>query len=113
MSRILFFDTETTGLPKMRTVSALVKKDNWPDLVSISWSVYEDKELVEKQTYIIKPTGWTIPDESIKFHGITNEMANQKGSDLTVVLTIFKKALEGCTSVIAHNMEFDRNVVFN
>jgi DNA polymerase III epsilon subunit-like protein len=113
MSRILFFDTETTGLPKMRTVSALVKPDNWPDLVSISWSVYEDKELVEKQTYIIKPTFWKIPDESIKFHGITNEMANQKGSDLMVVLTMFKKALEGCTSVIAHNMEFDRNVVFN
>lgn len=113
MSRVLFFDTETTGLPKMRTVSALVKPGNWPDLVSISWSVYEDKELVEKQTYIIKPTDWEIPDESIKFHGITEQMAIKTGSDLTVVMTMFKKSLEGCNLVIAHNMEFDRNVVFN
>ena len=40
MVKIVFFHTETTGLPKNREICPLSQKDNWPDLVSLSYKVY-------------------------------------------------------------------------
>lgn len=36
----LFFDTETTGLPKNYKAPAS-DSDNWPRLVQIAWSIYD------------------------------------------------------------------------
>jgi len=37
--KILFFDTETTGLPK-NWKAPVEQLDNWPRLVQIAWQVY-------------------------------------------------------------------------
>ena len=113
MSYILFFDTETTGLPKNSKIVASAQKGNWPDLVSISWIVFKNKTFLKKETHIIKPDGWTIPDESIKFHTITNEQANLQGKPLLDVITKFKADMDNCFCVVAHNMNFDKNVILN
>ena len=87
-SYITFFDTETTGLPKRRNSNALESDDNWPEIVSVAWAVYErDGTLVKKCYSLIKPDGWTIPEDSIKIHGITEEKAHAEGRDLRDVLT--------------------------
>lgn len=112
MTKILFFDTETTGLPTRRA-SPLTSKYVWPEIVSISWQLYEDKNLVSKETFIIKPDGWAIPPASIKFHGITNEYAKQNGSPIIDIMKHFKKIIIESDFIVAHNMDFDKNVIFH
>ena len=111
--KVIFFDTETTGLPKSWKKDALTAPDNWPDLVSIAWWIFESRELVKKEYHIIRPDGWTISDGSIEKHGITQESALAHGDPLADVLAIFQEDLAGAGHVIAHNMNFDKNVLFN
>ena len=107
----LFFDTETTGLPKDRRLPATSKADNWPDIVSISWVVYEDTRFVRSNSYIIKPNGWTIPAESTGIHGIDNAFAEKNGHNLDTILLIFLADAVKSDVVVAHNLSFDKNVV--
>lgn len=110
--KLLIFDTETTGLPKSRS-SAESRANNWPHIVSISWVILDsDTDKIEKErNYYIKPNGWAIPEESTNIHGITEEIARQNGSDLLDVMVEFVG--EKCDAWVAHNLEFDINVVVN
>ena len=42
--KFLFFDTETTGLPK-KWNAPVEEIDNWPRLVQIAWQVYDQNKL--------------------------------------------------------------------
>lgn len=110
--KLLIFDTETTGLPKNRD-KAEKGPNNWPHIVSISWIVLDtetNKELKEKH-YIVKPNGWAIPEESTKIHGITEDIALEKGFNLVDVMWDFVS--EKCDVWVAHNLDFDMGVVVN
>lgn len=109
--RALFFDTETTGLPKERNKDATQGPNNWPEPVSIAWIVTEDSKPVRAKYYIIQPQGWLIPDDSIKIHGITQQMAEVEGVPLSHVLGEFMRDLRQVDVAIAHNLEFDKNVI--
>ena len=111
--RALFLDTETTGLPKNKYKSAYEQKDNWPEPVSLSWIVTEGPTVVTAKSFIIKPQGWQIPEDSVKIHGISQEFAEKNGYDLEQVMHIFSKDIRSCDMVIAHNLEFDKNVILN
>jgi DNA polymerase III epsilon subunit-like protein len=102
----MFFDTETTGLPKCRD-QAYKSPGNWPHIVSIAWIIPG----VKKEYFLIKPQ-WEIPQESIRIHGITYEKALKEGSDLLEVMDKFWVDL-GDKPLIAHNVEFDTNVLIN
>ena len=109
--KLLFFDTETTGLP--RNYKAPVSDlENWPRLVQLSWIV-TDSTGTEKRVkdFIIKPDGFTIPEDSSKVHGITTEIAKREGSLLQNVLAEFVSDLESADVVIGHNVDFDKKVV--
>jgi len=111
---LLFIDTETTGLPLVRDVSALEKKGIWPDIVSIAWVVFTDTDEICKKVYsLVRPDGWKIPADSIKIHGITMEYAMEHGRPLADVLAELRADLATVDTVVAHNMEFDKNVIFN
>ena len=107
--RILVFDTETTGLPKYR-VPAKQQQGNWPHIVSISWMLLNDNELISSQSFIIKPQ-WTIPKESTAIHGITQEFAQEYGVDLEYAINEFIG--ERYDLLVAHNLDFDENVLVN
>jgi len=109
----LFFDTETTGLPIDRRVPALENEINWPQLVSLSWSLWEGGECVKRESHLIRPKGWTIPPSSTLLHGITQELAEANGSSLENALDSIRKDIMRCSKIVAHNMEFDRNVLFH
>lgn len=113
MPYLIFIDTETTGLPIQRKVNALSGPDNWPDIVSVAWSLYEGDRLVKSKYYVIKPDGWGIPQSSINIHGITETIALEQGSDLREVLMELKDDIEKSEAVVAHNLDFDKNVLFN
>jgi DNA polymerase-3 subunit alpha len=110
--KLLIFDTETTGLPKQRFEDANKKPNNWPHIVSISWVVLESEtnKIVSQRSYIIKPQ-WVIPNESIAIHKITNEIAHRDGVPLRNAIVEF--LAEPYDKMIAHNIEFDINVIEN
>lgn len=112
MERIIFVDTETTGLPKFANISAIDKQDNWPDIVSIAWIIYENGILISSKYSVIKPQ-WPIPEDSIKIHKITEQYAHQNGHKLYDVLNDLANDLIITDRVVAHNIEFDKNVLFN
>lgn len=111
--KLLIFDTETTGLPNNKRQSALSKPNNWPHIVSISWVIMESKtsEIIKVNNHIIKPIGWTVPQESTRIHGISHDMAVQKGEDLSTIIRQFMS--DPCDMIVAHNIEFDMNVLTN
>lgn len=70
--KLLFFDTETKGLPKDWN-APVHNLDNWPRLVQLAWQTYDHSgNLIEEHEYIIKPEGFSIPVEASNIDKITN-----------------------------------------
>jgi DNA polymerase III subunit epsilon len=107
----LFFDTETTGLPK-NWKAPVTMVDNWPRLVQIAWiATDEDGEEIGRYASLVKPAGFTIPRESERVHGISTERALVEGMAVSDVLKAFAAAVEQSRSLVAHNMSFDEAIV--
>lgn len=111
--KVCIFDTETTGLPVNSKIAGWRERNNWPHLVSISWSILDsDTNKVEKsKSYIIYPQNWIIPKEASDIHKITQEIALERGYYLETVIDEF--IAEKYDVLVAHNMNFDRNVLFS
>ena len=107
----LFFDTETTGLPKAWG-APLTKLSNWPRMVQLAWLLYdENQSLISEENHIIKPEGFTIPADASNVHGITTEKALESGEHLEGVLHEFSESISESELIIAHNMDFDEKIV--
>ena len=107
----LFFDTETTGVPKNYKAPAS-DLNNWPRLVQLGYLLYDQhKKLIAAGDYIIKPNGFTIPTESSNIHGITTERALNEGKELTEVLSEIAIHIKKSDYLIAHNMAFDEKIL--
>lgn len=104
-TKVLFLDTETTGLPP--------KNSNWrtdwnlfPYLVSIAWEM----DGAEKYR-LINPDGYVISEEVSKIHGITQEMAVEHGVPFVDVLTDLITDLRNSIAVVGHNLYFDSSIL--
>jgi len=107
----LFFDSETTGLPKSWK-APVWRLDNWPRLVQLAYLFYDDNgELLESGNLIVKPVGFIIPPEAARIHGITTERAMNEGEPIQDVLNKFANIVSISRTLIAHNMAFDENIV--
>lgn len=106
----VFFDTETTGLP-LNWGAPVSDLANWPRLVQIAWSVYENGQHIDAKDFIVKPEGFTIPDETARIHGITTSRALNEGVALKNVLTEFKNLVSGADVIVAHNISFDEKII--
>ena len=107
----LFFDTETTGITK-NYKAPVSDSNNWPRLVQIAWLTYDKEENeIESHNYIIKPDQFHIPYEAAQVHGITTEIAQEKGEDLEKILNKFNESLKEAQTLIAHNINFDEKIV--
>ena len=90
----LFFDTETTGLPR-RWGAPVTETDNWPRMVQLAWIMCDEAgNRLESRNAIVKPEGYTIPEEVSKLHGITTAMALKDGLPLQEVLEDFAEQVE-------------------
>ena len=108
---IIFFDTETSGLPRDWSAPA-GDVANWPRLVQIGWLCCDDSgQTLQSQQYLIKPQGFKISPTAVDVHGITTERALRDGVDLTPVLKEFSDALRTSRLVVAHNLDFDQHIV--
>jgi DNA polymerase III epsilon subunit-like protein len=109
---LLFFDCETTGLPRVRYFSPEVI-DDWPRLVQLAWARYDPRgKEQEARSFIVRPEGFRIPADATRIHGISHARALQEGRDLADVLDEFlEAACAAATTLVAHNFDYDRNVV--
>jgi DNA polymerase III epsilon subunit-like protein len=111
--RFLVFDTETTGLPKTKFITPTTL-NLWPHIVQFSYVIYDSSlnDIVESKDYIIKLSeSILIPEESTKYHGITNEISKNNGISINEVLNEFFYYLRGVDKLIGHNIEFDINMI--
>jgi DNA polymerase-3 subunit alpha/DNA polymerase-3 subunit epsilon len=110
--KLLFFDCETTGLPRVRYFSPEVAED-WPHLVQLAWARYDRRGKAEDaRCHIIRPEGFRIPAEATRIHGITHAQAVRAGRDLGQVLDEFLEAATTPeTTLIAHNLSYDTGVI--
>ncbi|PZD77694.1 DNA polymerase III subunit alpha [Mesonia sp. K7] len=107
----LIFDTETTGLPK-RWDAPITDTDNWPRAIQIAWQLHDQwGNLIEHQDFLIQPEGFDIPYDSERIHGISTELAQEKGEDLQLVLEKFNEALSKTKFVVGQNVDFDLNIM--
>ena len=107
----LIFDTETTGLPR-NDKAPVSDTENWPRVVQLAWQLHDGLgKLVEHKDYLIKPEGFSIPYKSEQVHGISTELANEKGVPLLSVLEEFQQVVERAKFVVGHYLGFDISVM--
>jgi DNA polymerase III epsilon subunit-like protein len=107
----LFFDTETTGLPR-NWKAPVTDLNNWPRLVQLAYLLYDkDGNVISGSDYIIKPEGFTIPTDASRIHGISTERAIREGIARQTVLQDFQSLINQAEYLVAHNMSFDEKIV--
>ena len=111
MKTYLFFDTETTGLPR-NWKAPVSEVDNWPRMIQIAWILADEQgNHIDANDFIIRPEGFTIPADAARVHGISTEKAMQEGVDLQTVLSDFNELISEADYLVAHNISFDEKIV--
>jgi len=111
--RVLVFDTETTGLPKTKIINPDTL-NLWPYIVQFSYVIYDINlnDIVGSSNNIVKVSKEVIiHEDSVKIHGITNEISSMKGSHLNIILKDFFYHLRNVDLLVGHNVSFDINMV--
>lgn len=115
--KILFIDTETTGLPLTQNAPYTDLK-NWPYLVQIG-IILECGDFREQFSYsglstlniLVAPTDYTIPIASTMIHGIFHNQAVEYGVERNTLLSYLDQLLYNVDIIIGHNVEFDLKVI--
>ncbi len=109
-TRLFFFDTETTGLPR-NWKAPITDLDNWPRMIQLAWMLCDEAgNECAQATRIIRPDGFYIPPEASEIHGITTERAMEEGIPLADAIDEALPQIEKATSLIAHNISFDEKI---
>lgn len=104
---ILVFDTETSGKCDFKLPPS---HPSQPRIVQLGAQLIdEDWKIRGELNLIIRPDGWTIPDEVVKIHGITTEIAMRYGVSIAMALAAFDRLSEAQDEpvYVAHNLDFD------
>jgi len=109
---ILFFDTETNGLP-INYNGKVTDVENWPRIIQLGYIVTDlEGNIVKEYKELIKPECWVIPKTDCWINnGYSTEQSNEKGIDIKEALNSFIKDIENSILLCAHNLKFDHNVV--
>lgn len=110
MNLALFYDTETTGLPLFSEPS---EHPHQPHIVQLGAALVDldTRRVVNSIDVIVRPDGWTVPDEVASIHGITTEIASDVGLPAKTVIEMFLDLWAGKRVRIAHNEQFDARLV--
>jgi DNA polymerase-3 subunit epsilon len=110
METILFYDTETNGLPNYTRRSDHFSQ---PRVIQIAAElcVEETGETLAAMDMLIKPNGWTIPENIQQLTGITMERAQRDGLDMDTVMQAFIATWKDADRRIAHNESFDARMI--
>jgi DNA polymerase III epsilon subunit-like protein len=104
----LFFDTETTGVD-IGTTGADPSR-----IVQIGWALTDENgNELRSQCFVVRPDSFEIPEESIRIHGITTELAISTGVEISAALDAFDEDVLGARILVAHNIHFDKGIISN
>jgi len=109
MNLALFYDTETTGLPDFKAPSEAEHQPHIVQLAALLVDV-DTRETIQSMDVIIRPDGWTIPEEASRVHGITTEHAADVGIPESMAVSMFMELWSGRNRV-AHNQQFDARIL--
>lgn len=108
--RICFIYTETTGLHQVNKDVCKKKLYAYARMVTLNYEIgyVKDKQFIQEQfvRQIVKPRCMLIPKDTIEFHGITQEIAEEKGVDPEVLINQLKNDMKGVDIVVSHNVDF-------
>jgi len=141
MTKILVFDTETTGLPnktynsfqkqkeyerQLLSISELKKKNNiwsneiekYPSIIQLAYILYDTDNPSESKIYnkyINIPESVEIGEESGKIHGISKEKINSidnfSKAYIYDCLKEFMTDFAEADVIVGHNVDFDRRMI--
>lgn len=100
---ILFFDTETTGLPLWKEPS---DHPDQPHIVDLAIELWSNGEMADSFDAIVNP-GVPIPDEIAEIHGITTERAIAEGIAKADAVNRFHAFVRQADLIVGHNVSFD------
>lgn len=108
---ILFYDSETTGIP----ISGVPSEDpRHPHIVSLS-AILDDEQGITRRVMsaIVQPNGFRTEDlpEAFKVHGITTETAEKYGRTLESVMAEFADIMIDADVLSAFNHHFDHKLL--
>lgn len=106
----LFYDTETTGLPLFSEPSEDPRQPHIVQLAAVLANLETGEEL-SSMDVLVKPEGWTIPEEVVAIHGITTEKALDAGIREVDAITMLLDLHERARLRIGHNEPFDARIV--
>jgi DNA polymerase-3 subunit epsilon len=110
MKTILFYDTETTGLPLWNLPSEHPEQPRVLQLAALLCDEATGEDL-QQMNMIILPDGWTVPDEVAAIHGITTERAMAEGVAADTVLSLFIDMWTEADMRSGHNESFDMRML--
>lgn len=103
---ILFFDTETTGLPDFNKTP---KHESQPHIVQLAAILTDDSgDVLESHNVIVKPDGWIIPKEASDIHGITHNVASAIGISELTASSLLLEMIKKSNLLVAHDLAFDK-----
>jgi DNA polymerase III epsilon subunit-like protein len=112
VKQALFINIETTGIPPKNTKLTEKTFKKWPRLLALHLKVGtydkdEKKINITRSIYtLIKPDKFIIPEDTVKIHGITNELAIKNGNDIKLVLNKLDGILDTVFMIVGHNTNF-------
>lgn len=112
MNCALFFDCETQSLPLWNLPS---EHPDQPHIVQLAAMLVDldTRRRLSSFEVIVRPEGWTIPDEVAAIHGITTEKALEIGVNESMALGMLLELWneDQPRMRIAHNRSFDDRIV--
>ena len=107
----LFFDTETTGLPK-DFQAPHTDVENWNRCIQLASIITDRKgKILREFQAIIKPIGFEISEGAERVHGISTERAKREGKDAKMIFHDFFSRVKAVDTIVAHNIDFDKKIM--
>lgn len=107
---IIFYDTETNGLPNWSMPSEDPSQPHVTQLAA-ELCVEETGEVLASMDMLIRPDGWEIPIELQEMTGITMARALAYGKPADQVMETFMGMWTGADLRCAHNESFDMRML--
>jgi len=110
---LMVFDTETTGLPSR---NRKIREDpgSWPRLVEVGWVLCTGEGcIISEESHLIFPSGFEIPDQAFRIHGISTGIARETGIECGIALERFCCAAQQADFFVAHHLAYDIRIIIS